>query len=267
MTTPPPDKPKKKFGQHFLHDQSVLSRIAQSCRIEEGDTVVEIGAGKGQLTTLLASLGERIIAVEKDRDLIPELEHACAAFKNVAIIQDDVLRVDPANLGIAPGYILAGNIPYYITGKIIELALEQWPKPKQIVFTVQKEVALRICAKPGSLSILGVLTQALAIPRVIAQISKTAFWPAPKVDSAVLELIPRELPAEFDKDAFKQAVKSGFSHPRKLCASNLSIAYGTERKKIEQIFAQCGVNPSVRSQDISVSQWIEISTLLKPLSA
>ncbi len=260
-------KPKKRFGQHFLVDRMILERIAQSCRIERNDTVVEIGAGQGQLTVLLAQQAARVVAIEKDRDLISALTKICAPLGNVDISQQDALDFRPEKHGIDQGYILAGNIPYYITGKIIELALEQWPKPKRIVFTVQKEVALRIAAESGALSILGVLTQMLATPRVVGSIPPGAFSPAPKVESAILELIPNEFPEKSSLPTIKTAVKAGFSHPRKLCASNLAEKYGGQRTEIEKIFAQCGIGASARAQDITIGQWIEISTLLKPLSA
>lgn len=260
-------KPKKKFGQHFLTDRAVLLRIADACALQAQDTVIEIGAGTGQLTTLLGERARRVIAIEKDRDLIPKLHHACAHLKTVEIVNQDVLRFDLADFGVPRGYILVGNIPYYITGKIIELALEQWPAPKRIVFTVQKEVAERICAKPGQLSILGVLTQALALPTIVKTIPRGAFSPPPKVDSAILELVPRDHIPERQFALMKNAVKAGFSHPRKLCASNLASHYGLQRSETEYVFMQCGVSSSARAQDLTLEQWIKISTLLKPLSA
>ncbi len=260
-------KPKKKFGQHFLADRTVLLRIADTCALRTEDTVIEIGAGTGQLTTLLGERAGRVIAIEKDRDLIPKLHHACAHLKTVEIVNQDVLRFNPADFGVARGYVLAGNIPYYITGKIIEFALEQWPAPKRIVFTVQKEVAERICAKPGHLSILGVLTQTLALPTIIKTIPRGAFSPPPKVDSAILELVPHDRISEKQFALMKNAVKAGFSHPRKLCASNISASYGMAKTETEKLFGQCAIQPSARAQNITVEQWIKISTLLKPFSA
>ncbi len=256
--------PKKRFGQHFLRDEKILSRIADACGATPRDTIVEIGAGEGTLTTLLARRAGSVIAIEKDRDLIPILRAQCAKNTNITIVQADALRFDPHQRGVKPGFILCGNIPYYLTGAIMRIALEQWPKAKRIVFTLQEEVAQRICAKPGNLSILGVLTQILATPRIVGNIKKGSFWPVPKVDSAILTLEPKIPMPQHAYAAVKTVVRAGFSHPRKRCASNLSSELGVDQTVVANAFASLHIRIDARAQDLSPDQWIGISTLLKP---
>lgn len=182
-------RPKHHRGQNFLTDRNVLNNIVQRAHVGLTDTVVEIGAGTGNLTELLARKAGRVIAIEIDRDLIPVLEKRCSAYPNVEIVKDDARAFDPESYELQPGgYCVVANIPYNITSMIIRKFLEETPRPSRMVLLIQKEVAERICAHPPHMSIMALSVQYFATPKILFPVSRNCFTPRPAVDSAVIEI-------------------------------------------------------------------------------
>ncbi len=256
-------RPNKRLGQYFLTDQSVLKKIVSACRIEPTNTIVEIGPGKGALTKYLAAYPNTIIAVEKDGGLCEILKQQFKNQKNISIVHKDILRWDPVHALSNKSYIAVGNIPYYITGKLIPVLLEVWPQPQRIILMVQKEVAERIAARPPHLSILGVMTQIYATPKILFSVPRTRFYPKPKVDSAVLELVPHTLVHQSEQKSFKKLISAGFSHPRKYCISNICEKLPVPKHECATHFASLHIQPTARAQEVSLALWMKLFALLK----
>ena len=186
-------RPSKGLGQNFLQDEHALQAIVASADISPADDVLEIGPGLGNLTRYLALAAHSVTAVELDKALFPALETVVAPYQNVRLVQGDILRMDPADLMKSPDYLVVANIPYYITSALLRHLLESGRHPRRLVLTVQEEVAERICAKPGKMSLLSLSVQVYGTPSYPdSYIPAEAFYPAPKVDSAVLrvEILP-----------------------------------------------------------------------------
>lgn len=247
----------KRLGQNFLQDHFVLEKIAQAAEIKPDDCVLEIGPGLGSLTRYLAVSARKVAAVELDPDLLPPLKAILTPHPNVTITHGDILDLNIADLVDQPGYIVAANIPYNITSAIIRHLLESAPKPRRIVLTIQKEVAERICAKPGDLSLLALSVQVYGQPRIEAKIPSEAFHPVPNVDSAILRidiydqpLIPNEqLPAFF------KLIKAGFSQKRKTLRNSLSSGMHIKPAEAETLLAKAGIDPMRRAETLSIEEW------------
>src|SRR5688572_1026067 len=178
----------KKLGQNFLQDTSALIKVVQAAEISEDDSVLEIGPGVGSLTRYLAASSSDLTVVELDPDLLPPLKWVLKPYPNVKIIHGNILDINIADIIHQPNYIVAANIPYNITSAIIRHLLESENKPRRVVLTIQKEVAERICAKPGDLSLLALSVQVYGSPSLQAIIPAELFHPVPKVDSAILRI-------------------------------------------------------------------------------
>ena len=181
-------RPDKSLGQNFLIDETALRKISTAAEIQVDDLVLEIGPGLGSLTRHLATAARRVIAVELDEKIIPPLKHVLEPFPHVQIIQGDILAQNPSTLLPESGYLVVANIPYYITSAVIRHLLETDNKPRRIVLTVQEEVARRICEAPPKMSLLALSVQVYGQPSLVARIPAGAFYPAPKVDSAVVRI-------------------------------------------------------------------------------
>jgi 16S rRNA (adenine1518-N6/adenine1519-N6)-dimethyltransferase len=210
-------RPRKRFGQHFLRDRQVLARIADALALTGAETVVEIGPGRGALTDLLAPRARRLVAVEIDRDLAAHLRARYAASPHVEVVEADVLQVELAALA-GPDFVLAGNVPYYITTPILFHALRP-PRPARAVYLVQREVADRLTAPPGGkeYGALSVNVQAVARVELLLRVPPGAFQPPPKVDSAVVRVTPRDDPAVApdEERRFRAFVQAAFGMRRK----------------------------------------------------
>jgi len=255
----------KRLGQNFLQDESALEKIAAAAEIKADDCVLEIGPGLGSLTRHLAASARTVTAVELDPDLLPPLRAVLEPYPNVRVVHGDILKLSIAELMNQPNYVVAANIPYNITSAIIRHLLESDPKPRRIVLTIQKEVAERICAQPGDLSLLGLSVQVYGQPRIVAKIPAGAFHPAPRVDSAILRidifdepLIPREL-----LDTFFQLIKAGFGQKRKTLRNSLSSGLRIKPQEAETLLASAGVDPMRRAETVSIEEWREIADLYK----
>lgn len=267
-------QPRKQFGQHWLRSDKALNRIVAAADLhQESDRVLEIGPGKGVLTHQLVEKAESVVSVEIDRDLCEFLVKKFGAISNFLLLQDDFLALDlEALLNPFPNFQnpnkVVANIPYNITGPILEklLGTIAHPNPQPydlIVLLMQREVALRLVAKAGSkhFSALSVRVQYLADCDYICDVPASAFYPPPKVDSAVVRLRPRTIvPAADNPQKLETLVKLGFSSKRKMLRNNLQSLI--EREYLNQLLENLGVNSQVRAEDLGVEQWITLSNQL-----
>ncbi len=253
-------RPIKAFGQNFLVDRSVLLRIVEAAEIHPDDQVLELGAGTGVLTRELAKRARRVAAVELERDMLSILAETTRKFSNVELIERNLLYVDPAEIFGSEAYKLVANLPYYITAPTFRHFLESTNPPRLLVVMVQYEVAQRIVAVPGDLSLLGVSIQFYGKPKIIAHVPARAFYPAPKVDSAILRIDLRdEVPLRrAQRDSFFRLVQAGFSERRKQLHN--SLAHGLHRKNVEVQALLMGANiePSRRAETLSIEEWLRL---------
>lgn len=251
------------MGQNFLISQKVLKKIIAAAELKKSDLVLEIGPGTGILTKELASRSKRIVAVEKDKKLADLLKENLKGekIKNVKIIHGDILKTD---WPLIKKFKIVANIPYYITAPLIRKFLESNNPPLLMILTVQKEVAEKICSQPPDMSKLAVFTQLYAQPKIIARVSKSCFWPQPKVDSAVLKIIPKTIPSKFNLLRFEKIIKAGFSQPRKQLINNLSKHLNLPRQRVEKWLIQNKIKPSQRAETLSINEWLALSKSFKP---
>ncbi len=246
---------KKRLGQHFLTDPRILARIADALEAGPADTVVEIGPGRGGLTAALAQRAGRVIAIEKDRALIPRLRDR---WPGVDVVEGDALEADWHALAGAPGYLVTGNIPYNITSPLLEKALEP-PRPSRIVFLVQQEVAERVGAPPGTsgYGALSVGVQAQAEVELLFRVPAGAFAPRPKVDSAVIRLRPLALPAVPDEVRlrFRRLVVGLFGFRRKQLLRGLRELTGWAPEPAAAVLERAGLAGSVRPETLAVQDF------------
>ena len=254
-----------RLGQNFLNDKSIIKRIVESAKINSTDFVLEIGPGKGALTEELSKKAGKVLAVEIDSNLIPDLEKKFKNQKNVEIINEDILKISKQfpNFKISNDqkrdrliYKVVANIPYYITSKIIRLFLENDTPPGEITLMVQKEVAERIVALPGKMSLLSFSVQYYAQAKILFEVNRNCFSPVPEVDSAVIQITPTEKnrPEGETKQIFR-LVKAGFSSKRKTLLNNLSGVFHLEKTVTLEKIKSAGFNENTRAQELSVSDW------------
>jgi 16S rRNA (adenine1518-N6/adenine1519-N6)-dimethyltransferase len=253
-------RPNKSFGQNFLVDRDILQRIVETAELEPGDQVLELGAGTGVLTRELARQARRVVAVELEQDMLTLLAKTTRDYINIEIIERNLLYVDPQDVFGRERYKLVANLPYYITAPTFRHFLESANPPRLLVVMVQYEVAQRIVAEPGDLSLLGVSVQFYGQPRIVARVPARAFYPAPKVDSAILRvdiheqapLTPRE------RDTFFRVVQAGFSERRKQLHN--SLAHGLHRKdeEIRGWLATAGIEANRRAETLSIEEWLRL---------
>lgn len=250
-------RPKKSLGQNFLIDPLALQKIVRVAEIQVGETVLEIGPGLGSLTRYLAIQARRVIAIELDARLIPALEEVLAEHPNVRLFQEDILETNLGALITEGEYLVVANIPYYITSAVVRHLLGAPHRPKRMVLTVQREVAQRICASPGRLSLLALSVQVFGKPQIKARIPAGAFYPSPKVDSAVVRVDiyshPR-IPQDQLDDFFRLA-KAGFSQKRKNLRNALSGGLGWEKPRVEKLLQQAEVDARRRAETLNLEEW------------
>lgn len=250
-------KPSKGLGQNFLIDKNVLRKIIEASDIKSSDTILEVGPGIGTLTQELAEKAERIIAVEKSKTMIEILKETVKDYKNIEVIDEDILKFESE----ITNYKLIANIPYYLTSPLIRKFLETNNPPEFMVLMLQKEVAQRICAKPSDMSLLAVSVQFYAEAKIISYVSKNCFWPAPKIDSAIIKITPLidKNKKQIDIDLFFKVVKAGFSQPRKQLGNNLSKILKIERKKIDEWLLKNNLKSNQRAETLSTEDWKKLS--------
>ncbi|MDP3954129.1 MAG: 16S rRNA (adenine(1518)-N(6)/adenine(1519)-N(6))-dimethyltransferase RsmA [bacterium] len=250
-------KPKKSLGQNFLVAESAYKKIISALELRPDETVIEVGPGLGTLTEHLAKSKASVIAVEKDDVLSEFLKNKFSNQKNVTIINSDILSYKLS----AISYKLVGNIPYYLTSHLIRTVLENWPTPNSIVLMLQKEVAQRIVAKPPHMSLLAVSVQYYAEAKIISYVKKESFWPAPKVDSAIVRLAPHTR-TDWDRpgtDLFFKVVKAGFSAKRKQLGNNLSASLKISKTEAENKLNSADIDPQRRAETLTVEEWLGLT--------
>ena len=267
-------RPRKRFAQHWLRSDKVLFKIVEAANLSPTDRLLEIGPGTGVLTQKLLPYAESVVAVEIDRDLYRKLNKKFKQYDNFLLLSGDILSLDLEG-AIAqhdpkfqqPNKVVA-NIPYNITGPILEKLLGRISEPaavpyESIVLLVQKEVADRLYAEPGkkAFGALSVRVQYLADCELICPVPARAFYPPPKVDSAVVRLSPRSIPTPAnDPRKLEMLVKVGFANKRKMLRNNLKGL--VEGDRLTQILEQLEINPQARAENLTVAQWVALSNTL-----
>lgn len=256
--------PKKGLGQNFLVDSTALERIVEAAEIPPGSTVLEVGPGLGSLTRYLAQFAERVVAVELDTALIGVLEEVLRDMPNVEVIHGDILDLDPTRLIGQDRYWVVANIPYYITSNLIRHLLEAPLKPQRIVLTVQREVAERITAGPGEMSLLALSVQVYGKPRVVTRIPAGAFYPPPNVESAVVrvDLYPEPIIRTEHLDTFFRLAKAGFGQKRKTLRNSLSSGLERSTEQIVRLLQAVAIDPMRRAETLSMHEWKALTEAL-----
>lgn len=254
-------RPDRRLGQNFLFNPNALEKVVAAAELGGHETVLEIGAGVGSLTRLLAQRAGRVVAVEFDQRLLPALREVVDPFPNVRIVEGDILSLDLADLVGGERYQVVANIPYNITSAVIRKLMEADSSPGRVVLTIQQEVAERIVAEPGDMSLLALSVQLYGEPSVRNRISKRDFYPSPEVDSAVLRIDLRaELPlSNGELEALFMLARAGFHQRRKQLRN--SLGHGTElsRNDVDELMESVGLSPKRRPQSLGVEEWIELT--------
>lgn len=253
-------RPNKAFGQNFLVERNVLQQIVEAAELEQDDQVLEVGAGTGVLTRELARTARRVVAVELEQDMLKLLEKTTRGYPNIEIIARNLLYLEPEEVFARQPYKLVANLPYYITAPTFRHFLESSNPPRLLVVMVQYEVAQRIVAEPGDLSMMGVSVQFYGRPRILARVPARAFYPAPKVDSAILRVdVYEQAPlTRQERDSFFRVVQAGFSERRKQVHN--SLAHGLHRKDevIRAWLAAAGIEANRRAETLSIEEWLRL---------
>ncbi|MBZ9578133.1 ribosomal RNA small subunit methyltransferase A [Patescibacteria group bacterium] len=253
--------PSKRLGQNFLIDKNVVKKVIKAAELHSKDIVLEVGPGIGALTQEIAKKTDKVIAVEKDPKMVEILKETLKDFKNIEIINKDILKFNNYSL-LTTNYKLIANLPFYITAPVIRKFLESKNTPKEMILIVQKEVAQRICSKPPKMNILAVSVQFYAKPKIISYISKKSFWPSPKVDSAIIKIVPQKKYKDVDIDLFFKIVKAGFAHPRKQLANNLTNGLELNKQEVNDLLLKNDVQPTQRAETLTINNWIQLTKML-----
>lgn len=253
--------PKKRLGQNFMHDPNTIDKIAVTAEIMPDDTVVEIGPGTGELTARLAQSARHVMAIEVDERLQPLLEERFADTKNVYLVFGDVLKTNVAQLVGAKDFLVVANVPYYITTAILEHVLSPQHRPKRLVITMQYEVAQRICAKAGDMSLLAVSIQYYGKPQIISKLNPAVFWPRPGVNSALLRVDCYERPIVDtpSDEVFFRVVKAGFSQKRKQLRNSLSGGLQIKNKVAQGYLNTADIDSKRRAETLTLEEWARLS--------
>ncbi len=243
---------RKSLGQHFLVDKDSLEAVLAAGEVNREDTVLEVGPGLGVLTTALVAASKAVVAVEMDPVLAELLERDRP--DNLTVVREDIRRFDVREL--PPGYKVVANIPYYVTSPLLQFFLEAPNKPQLLAWLVQKEVAQRVTAGPGQMSILAFSVQYYGEPKLLRVVERYKFWPAPKVDSAVLQVKVHDQPA-FAADTAKlfRLVKAGFGEKRKLLKNSLAGGLNISMELAAQLVADAKLMAMARAQELAIEDW------------
>jgi 16S rRNA (adenine1518-N6/adenine1519-N6)-dimethyltransferase len=262
------ERTNKGLGQHLLISRKGLDAVVEAAEITPDENILEVGAGTGVLTVELARRARRVVAVEMDRAILPVLHEVVDSYPNVEIIPRDLLKAPPDEFFGAQPYKFVANLPYYITALILRHMLEAPSRPTRMVVMVQREVAERMTAAPGALNLLGLSAQFYGAPRIVAYVPATAFYPPPKVESAVVRLDlfaqPR-LDVEGRERLFTLA-RAGFAEKRKQLHNSLERNLRLAPEQVAGWLEACGISPERRAQSLSVDEWLALTraTLADP---
>lgn len=252
--------PQKSRGQNFLVNESIVDKIIKAAKVSDRDTVLEVGPGLGVLTESLVAKAKRVVAVELDRKVLELLQANFVNNQDFELVAGDILKINLNSLKLANfGYKLISNLPYNITSHFLRVVLENSQnKPKEMILMLQKEVAERIVAKAGEMSVLSVMVQFYSDPELLFTVPKNDFWPEPEVDSAVILFkIKQKLP-NIDQKKFFQLVKIGFSSKRKQLQNNLAAGLKLKNEEVKNILSGAGFDPLVRAEDLSLDDWLKL---------
>jgi 16S rRNA (adenine1518-N6/adenine1519-N6)-dimethyltransferase len=257
-------RPQKGRGQNFLVDPFALDRILEAAELTPEDEVLEVGPGLGVLTKALAERARRVVAIEIDRGMVGALRDTLGDDPNVEVVEGDALLVDPADHFGPRRYKIVANIPYYITAKLLRHFFEADNRPTRVVVMVQLEVAERIVAGPGELSLLAISVQFYGRARLVGRVPANAFMPPPKVDSAILAIDVLPEPAvQIDPAAFFKVVSAGFAMPRKQLHNVLPQKIWMPAETAGEALAAAGIDPMRRAQTLSLEEWAALTRELQ----
>lgn len=267
---PLPVIPKKSLGQNFLTSDRVITRIIDAAHLTKKDTVLEIGPGLGAITQKLLSTAGTVVAVEKDTNLFEILSEKFSTeitSGNLQLVHDDVLNIHPESFQkkTTDSYIVAANIPYNITGLIIRKFLSENYQPKRMVLLIQKEVADRILAHDKKESLLSLSVKIYGTPKLVTNVSRGNFNPAPRVDSAVIaieNISKKNVPNQRFEELFFKIIHAGFAHKRKMLVKNLIDANIIDRSSIESLLLQRNIVQTIRAEDLKLDDWLFITNIL-----
>ena len=266
-------RPSKAKGQNFLINKNVIEKIIKAADLNKNDCVVEIGPGFGILTEELIKASKKVLTIELDKRLIFFLQKKFKNEKNLKIIENDILKIKNEEIAKLlncqnEGYKVVANLPYAITKPVLKKFLTYEPKPKEMVVLVQKEVAQKIAAKAGQMSLLSLSVQIYGQPEIMGYVSKANFYPQPKVDSAILKikLHPQFFAPEiikvmsksikFDEKKFWQLIKFGYSSPRKQLQNNLAAGLKIKKETVKNTLKMAGLNEKIRPGELGLSDWV-----------
>ena len=253
-------EPKKSLGQNFLSDQTLLQKIINSADVQLTDHLLEVGPGVGMMTELMAQSAEKVVAVELDTRLMPILHQQLDHLPNVQLIHGDILEQPMEKLFDGPYKVIA-NVPYYITGGILRHLLTSHPQPSCLVMTVQKEVATRLVAPVGDLSLLAISVQFFGKTKIVGKISAGAFWPRPEIDSAIIRIDHQPNQPQVDEKLFFRVVKAGFSQKRKQLKNNLR-SLDLSADEVDQAIVAAGLSPEQRAETVALTHWLRLTEWL-----
>jgi len=259
--------PKKSLGQNFLHDPNTLDKIVELAQLGPGAQVLEIGPGTGNLTQILAQQAARVVAVELDDRLLPLLAQRFSDQPHVQVVHGDILELDLTTLVGDTPYSVVANLPYYITSAILRRLLEQAPRPQRIVITVQREVAERIVAEPGDMSLLAVSVQFYGRPELAMRLKPAVFWPRPDVESAVITIDVADQPLVDvpDDTLFFRVVRAGFSQKRKQLRNSISGGLQISKQQSSELLATADVDQRRRAETLSLEEWAALARAAETL--
>jgi 16S rRNA (adenine1518-N6/adenine1519-N6)-dimethyltransferase len=258
-------RPNKAFGQHFLIDRDTLLTLVEAAEVSLEESVLEVGAGTGVLTAELAKRAQRVVAVELDKTILPLLRESTSRFPQVEIVACDLLQLDPSRLFADENYKLVANLPYYITALTLRHFLENIHPPRSLVVMVQKEVAERMAADPGDMSLLALSVQFYGTPRIIASVPAQAFFPPPQVDSAIIRVdLFAEPPLRGTaRDGFFRLAHAGFAEKRKQLHNSLARNLHVSQATVGNWLTTAGIDPMRRAETLSLDEWLRLTQIIQ----
>jgi 16S rRNA (adenine1518-N6/adenine1519-N6)-dimethyltransferase len=253
-------RPQKSLGQNFLADHNALVKIVRESGVGPTDRVLEIGAGLGSLTRLLAASAHSVTAIEIDEHLFPALEAVIEPFSNIRLMKGDILQIPPDTLFEDDGYLVIANIPYYITSAVIRHLLEASVRPAKLVLTMQKEVAERITNRDEKMSLLSLSVLVYGTPSIISQIPAQCFYPAPKVDSSVLmvDLYDEARLTQSETDTLFKLAHAAFNQKRKMLRNSLRPLLGGDADSVSAVLARAEVESAARPENLTLEDWVRL---------
>jgi len=253
-------RPQRRRGQNFLVDERVMEKIIMAARLTRQDTVLEIGAGCGNLTQYLLPRVKQVVALEIDKKLVQILQNRFGKQDNFKLISADFRRWQPDKKKAAAWkpFKIVANLPYNITGLSLRKFSTIFPQVSLIVLMIQKQVGQRIIAQPPQMSLLSIAVQYFGRPEIVANVPRQASWPQPQVDSVILRILPDQTAKKIDQERFFSLVKAGFSSPRKYLLNNLFKRAILNKEEGKKIFSQLGFDLRARAQELSVQDWVNL---------